>query len=161
MTARAQNVLTKAREADLKIIYVNVALREGYPEVSERNKRFSAIKKSQFLKPGAECEPDPSVPPGPNDVLVQKRRFSAFTGSDLHVVLRSMNVNHLILFGVSTTGVVLSTVREAADADYELTIIKDLCADGDTVAHEVLFERVFPVQAEIMSSDDLIQSLKS
>ena len=75
LTAKAQNVLTKAREAGLKIIYVNVALREGYPEVSERNKRFSAIKKSQFLKPGAECEPDPSVPPGPNDVLVQKRQW--------------------------------------------------------------------------------------
>ena len=160
LTAKAQNALTKAREAGLRIIYVNVALREGYPEVSERNKRFSAIKKSQFLKPGAECEPDPSVPPGPNDVLVQKRRFSAFTGSDLHVVLRAMNVTNLILFGVSTSGVVLSTVREAGDADYEMTIIKDLCADGDAALAEVLFEKVFPVQAAVITSEEFLQALQ-
>jgi nicotinamidase-related amidase len=159
LVARAQNLLTKARAAGLKIIYVNVSLRAGYPEVSERNKRFSAIKKSQFLKPGAECEPDPGVPPQPEDVLVAKRRFSAFTGSDLEVVLRANNVNHLVLFGVSTSGVVLSTVRQAGDADYEMTIIKDLCADGDAIVHEVLFEKIFPVQADIMSSDDFIASL--
>jgi nicotinamidase-related amidase len=159
LVAKAQNVLTKARAAGLKVIYVNVSLRAGYPEVSERNKRFAAIKKSQFLKPGADCEPDPGVPPQPNDVLVQKRRFSAFTGSDLHVVLRANNVNHLILFGVSTSGVVLSTVREAADADYELTVIRDLCADGDGAVHEMLCDKVFPVQADVITSDEFLKAL--
>jgi nicotinamidase-related amidase len=71
-----------------------------------------------------------------------------------------MNVDHLILFGVSTSGVVLSTVREAGDADYEMTIIKDLCADGDAALAEVLFEKVFPVQADVITAEEFLSALQ-
>jgi nicotinamidase-related amidase len=49
---------------------------------------------------------------------------------------------------------VLSTVREAADLDYELTILSDGCADADDEVHRVLLEKVFPRQAEVLSIAD-------
>jgi nicotinamidase-related amidase len=78
-----------------------------------------------------------------------KKRVSAFTGSDLEVLLRSLAVSHLVLTGIATSGVVLSTLREAADRDYQLTVLADACADADDEVHRVLLEKVFPRQAAV------------
>jgi len=83
---------------------------------------------------------------------VTKRRVSAFAGSDLDVVLRSLEVDHLVLAGISTSGVVLSTVRQAADLDYRLTVLADGCADPDPEVHRVLLDKVFPRQATVVDT---------
>lgn len=79
------------------------------------------------------------------------KRISAFTGSDLEVVLRSRNITDLVLAGISTSGVVLSTVRQAADRDYRLTVLSTACADADREVHRVLVEKVFPRQAAVLT----------
>jgi nicotinamidase-related amidase len=61
-------------------------------------------------------------------------------------------VTSLALGGIATSGVVLSTVREAADRDYEITVLEDLCLDADDEVHRVLTEKVFPRQADVTSS---------
>jgi nicotinamidase-related amidase len=86
------------------------------------------------------------------------RRVSAFTGSDLEVVLRAGEIRHLVLCGIATSGVVLSTVREAADKDYRLTVA-DLCADMDAETHAVLTGKVFPRQARVTSAAEWVASL--
>jgi nicotinamidase-related amidase len=92
---------------------------------------------------------------------VVKKRVSAFTGSDLEVLLRSMNADHLVLTGIATSGVVLSTLREAADRDYRLTVLADACADRDDEVHRVLVEKVFPRQAVVSTTAEWIKSLGS
>ena len=91
-----------------------------------------------------------AVAPEPGDIVVTKRRVSAFTGSDLDVVLRSLGVVKLVLTGIATSGVVLSTLPEAADRDYELVVLADCCADADPEVHRVLLEKVFPRQADVL-----------
>jgi nicotinamidase-related amidase len=91
--------------------------------------------------------------PLPDDLSVVKRRVSAFTGSDLEVILRAKNIQHIVLTGISTSGVVLSTVREAADKDYRITVLSDACADMDEEVHRVLTTKVFPRQAEVQTVD--------
>jgi nicotinamidase-related amidase len=98
----------------------------------------------------------PRLAPRQGDILVTKRRVSAFAGSDLDVVLRSLEVDHLVLTGIATSGVVLSTTRQAADLDYRLTIVSDACADADPEVHRVLIEKVFPRQATVVGSIDWI-----
>jgi nicotinamidase-related amidase len=87
-------------------------------------------------------------------VVVTKKRVSAFAGSDLELVLRAHDVDSLVLAGIATSGVVLSTVREAADRDYRLTVLEDLCLDADEEVHRVLTGKVFPRQAEVIAADD-------
>lgn len=53
--------------------------------------------------------------PAPGEVTVTKRRVSAFSGSDLEVVLRARGISHLVLAGIATSGVVLSTLRPSTD----------------------------------------------
>jgi cytidyltransferase-like protein len=80
-------------------------------------------------------------------------------GSDLDVVLRAGDVDHLVLTGVATSGVVLSTVRQAADLDFGLTVLADACLDSDPEVHRVLTEKVFPQQADVMSAAEWSASL--
>ncbi len=88
-----------------------------------------------------------------------KRRVSAFSGSDLEVVLRSLEVRSLTLAGIATSGVVLSTLRQAADLDFGLTVLRDCCLDPDDDVHRVLMEKVFPRQATVESAAQWVARL--
>jgi nicotinamidase-related amidase len=61
-----------------------------------------------------------ALEPRPDEPVVVKRRVSAFSGSDLDVLLRAAGADTLVLAGIATSGVVLSTLRQAADLDYRL-----------------------------------------
>jgi nicotinamidase-related amidase len=99
----------------------------------------------------------PAVAPDAEDIVVVKKRVSAFTGSDLDVVLRAQEVGTLVLTGIATSGVVLSTLRQAADLDYELIVLSDGCADADVEVHRVLLEKVFPRQATVLTTDEWVE----
>ena len=147
--------IKNAQEQNIPVIYVVVGFRKGNPEVSRNNKFFSFLKQGAMGLDSEEgVKLHHSLTLRPEDILITKRRISAFSGSDLEVVLRSMEINQLILTGISTSGVVLSTLREAADKDYLLTVLSDCCADIDEEVHRVLLTKVFPRQAEVMTSDE-------
>jgi nicotinamidase-related amidase len=134
------------------VIYVGIGFRRGYPEVSARNLSFAAISGSgRFADGDPSGEIHPALAPQADDVVVTKRRVSAFAGSDLEVVLRARRIDHLVLTGIATSGVVLSTLRAAADLDFRLTVLGDGCADADSEVHRVLLEKVFPRQAGVSS----------
>ncbi len=139
----------------MPIIYVHVRFRDGYPEISPRNRVFSALKGG--ARPMTESDLStaihPAVAPLAGDVVVTKRRVGAFSGSDLEIVLRSQGVTSLVLTGIATSGVVLSTPR-AADMDFEITVLSDGCADSDVGVHDVLMTKVFPRQAEVLTVDE-------
>jgi nicotinamidase-related amidase len=157
---QAGGVLTAARQAQMPVVYVVVRFRDGYPEVSPRNKLFQGLKNAGRLREGtAGAEIHPDMAPQPGDVIVTKRRVGAFSTTDLETVLKAKGITHLVLIGIATSGVVLSTVRWAADADYELTVLADCCADADDEVHRVLTQKVFPRQATVVSAEEFLQAL--
>ncbi|TMB81427.1 MAG: cysteine hydrolase [Chloroflexi bacterium] len=103
---RINAAITAARAASIPVIYVVVAFRQGYPEISPRNKSFSTIKRQQSRLQAAmtATEIHPAIAPQPTDIVVTKRRVSAFSGSDLEVVLRAQGISHLALCGIATSG---------------------------------------------------------
>jgi nicotinamidase-related amidase len=149
-----------ARGAGIRVIYVVVGFRAGYPEVSARNKGFGAIAGTgRFADGDPDAAIPPAVAPAPGDVIVTKRRVSAFAGSDLEMVLRAGDTDSLVLAGIATSGVVLSTLRQAADLDYRLTVLADGCLDADPEVHRVLLEKIFPRQADVVRVADWTASL--
>jgi nicotinamidase-related amidase len=153
--ARLATAITAARGAGVAVIYVTLAFRPGYPEVSDHNKTFAAIKGTgRFTQGDPALGVPPAIAPAPGEVTVTKLRVSAFAGSGLNVVLRAGGTGHLVLAGIATSGVVLSTLRQAADLDYQLTVLADGCLDGDPEVHQVLLQKVFPRQAEVTSIAD-------
>jgi len=161
LLATLAEVIAGARAAETQIIYVRVAFRPGAPEVNSKNKTFSSLAGSRSLHetdPGTQVHP--AVTPGSGDIIVTKRRVSAFAGSDLDIVLRSLEVDSLVLAGIATSGVVLSTLRQAADLDFKLTVLRDACADGDPEVHRVLMDKVFPRQAAVVSAAEWIEQAR-
>jgi nicotinamidase-related amidase len=155
LLSNVTKAIANARDKGIPVIYVTVGFRQGAPEINMNNKGFAASK-DRFTNIDMDefTKVHPDVAPQAGELTVMKRRVSAFTGSDLEVVLRSLGIQHMVLTGIATSGVVLSTLREAADKDYKLTVLADCCADGDEEVHRVLTTKVFPRQADVLSVDE-------
>ena len=155
---RVANAIDKAHELNIPVLYIIVGFRHGMPEISMNNKGFSASKERLN---GTSMEEwmkiDLSIVPLPGEIIIIKRRVSAFTGSDLEVVLRANKIEHIVLSGISTSGVVLSTIREAADKDYRITVLTDGCADMDPEVHRVLTTKIFPKQATVLTIEEWLK----
>ena len=149
-----------ARNNKMPVIFVVVGFRKGYPEASPNNKSFSMLKNGITNWDTEEATRiHASVALQSGDIIITKKRVSAFTGSDLEVVLRSLEIKHLVLSGISTSGVVLSTLREAADKDYAITVLSDCCVDRDEEVHRILTTKIFPRQAEVVNAEEWCASL--
>ena len=151
-----------AREAGMMVCYCATVFRPGYPEISERNKTFSARKASgqpAVFDPVAVIHPD--VRPRDGEVVVGKHRVNALFGTGLDVALTGNNINTIILLGYATSGVVLSTTRYASDRDYRLFIVADCCADSEPEVHDFLIGRILNRQAEIVTASEAVDAIRS
>lgn len=152
---KTADAIAKARSKGVPVIYVVVGFREGAPEIADSNKGFTASK-AMFANFGTAdfTAIHPDLAPSAGECVVTKRRVSAFTGSDLEVLLRAQKIEHIVLTGIATSGVVLSTTREAADKDYHITVLADGCADRDEEVHQFLTTKILPRQAEVMTVEE-------
>jgi nicotinamidase-related amidase len=157
---RAREVLDAARKAGIFVGYCISHFRPGFPEVSDRNTTRAARRDSGEVLPADPAALiHPSVQPQAGEPVIAKHRTSAFSGSAFEMILRAHNVETLILMGHATSGVILSTVRLAADLDYHLIVVEDGCADRDPEVHKVLMEKVFPRQGSVVSAKDMVEAL--
>ncbi|MFY0255335.1 cysteine hydrolase family protein [Chitinophaga sp. 30R24] len=161
LLANIEKVVAGARAANITVVYVVLGFRPGYPDINPVNKNFAAIRESGglFIAGSEGAEIHPAAAPLPEDIIVTKKRISAFAGSDLDIVLRSLKAEQLIITGYATSGIVLNTVREAADKDYSLIVLSDGCADSDQETHEFLMTKIFPRQAEIKTTAEWLATI--
>jgi nicotinamidase-related amidase len=162
LLATLEAALLAARNKGITVVFVRVAFREGAPEVSSRNKSFAALAQAPGMDETSHAtQIHERLRPQPGELVVTKRRVSAFAGSDLDVVLRAKNVDSLVLCGIATSGVVLSTLRQAADLDFALTVLSDGCADADPEVHRVLTEKIFVRQSTVLTTSEWLSQLAS
>ncbi|MGH7298119.1 MAG: cysteine hydrolase family protein [Polyangiaceae bacterium] len=160
LLARTASLLGAARAAGMRVVYVVIGFRDGYPEVSASNPIFGAIRGTgRFVDGSPGSEVHSAVAPAAGDVVVTKRRVSGFAGCDLEMVLRAGGITTLVLAGIATSGVVLSTVRQAADLDFAMVIVEDCCADRDAEVHRVLMEKVLARQATVAKAEAAVAAL--
>ena len=139
----------------IQTIHVTTSFRPNYPELHPNNPSSDRIRASgKFINGTSSAEIHSAIPATANDIYVTKKRVSAFSGSELDILLRSMKIENLVIAGVITSGAVLSTVRAAADLDYKITVLSDLCVDRDQEVHDVLVGKVFPKQAAVIGSEE-------
>ena len=124
---RAAEAVVAARQVGMMVVFVRAAPRAGDDSAGH-----------------------PDLAPLLGEPIVTTRRVSAFSGTDLEVLMRVRRARSLVLCGIATSGVVLSTLRAAADLDFELTVLRDACADADPEVHRILLDKVFPQQAEVI-----------
>ena len=141
-----------AREIKMPVLFVTVGFRQNAWEGRANNKGLAAIKERVAnVDMNLFTTVAPELGKRDDELQVMKRGLSAFAGSDLEMVLRSFRTRHLVLTGISTSGVVLSTLREAVDKDYGVTVLADCCADADEEVQRVLTTKIFPRHADVMT----------
>jgi len=155
---RAAAALKGGRRAGLPVVFSKVKFREGYRDIADCNKAFALIKRKNLFPPDAS-KLISILQPEHDEIVVDKDRFCAFSGNDLKEVLRAGSINHLVMAGVSTSGVILSTFTIAADEDYGITILSDACADPKASLHQELMTNLFPRSAKVLTVDQWLASL--
>ena len=158
LVARAGEAIELVRARGGHIGYVRVAFTasdlENIPPTSGMGARIASGPEA-FMDDSPTTQIDERVAPRDADILVRKTRVGAFSTTDLAQQLADRRIDTLILAGISTSGVVLSTVRDASDRDYRLLVLADATADRDAEVHACLMEKVFPRQAQVITVADL------
>ncbi|EHJ07448.1 isochorismatase family cysteine hydrolase [Staphylococcus simiae] len=148
-----QRAIVAARNNDIPVFFIRLVLDKQFMDVSPNNKVFSNFKAQGY----GMTEQDQSttileeLAPLDSEPQIAKRRFSAFAGSELEVLLRANQIDHLILTGVSTSGVVLSTALAAVDKDYIVTVLEDAVGDRSDDKHDFIIEQILSRSCHIES----------
>lgn len=144
-----------ARNKNIPIIFATLGFKNGAAEISPNNKVFAATREHiATINLDEFSKVHPALTVQKNDLQVTKRRVSAFTGSELEIILRSKGIQHLILTGVATSGIVLSTTTEASDKDFKITVLSDGCADRDEEVHHVLTTKILLRHANVLTIEE-------
>jgi nicotinamidase-related amidase len=159
LLARAGKARNVARAAGMAVMHVRVAFTDAdYAAVSPRNKSFSPLAKNRMMTDGTQpVAIHDALAPAADEEVFNKKRVGAFGTTNLAARLEARGIDTLVLAGIATSGVILSTLRDAADRDYRLFVLADCCADADPEVHRVLTEKVFPRQADVITLDGFVR----
>lgn len=147
-----------ARDSGTPVYFLQLRFEPGYPGIPARNLMESNLAKTGKFTNDVIA---PELGVTAADHVVIGRRISAFYNTDLEQHLDRTGVDTLILAGVQSAGVVLSTIAYASDADYRIFTVKDCCYDPDTVLHEHLFKTAFKTRSEILSLQQALTRLRA
>jgi biuret amidohydrolase len=129
------------------LLFPNFFLGEEYEHASSSNRLISSIVptgrfRSALPMSGLAIEQD--------DLFYACPRASVFYGTTLDADLRKRGISTLVMAGISSTGVVLSSITWASDADYDVRLVRDCCYDPDQEAHEALFRTGFGGRVQVV-----------
>ena len=161
LLAGARRAIDLIRKHGGTIGYVRVGFADGEAPTGTMGRRIGReAALTMFHADSSATQIHDVIAPQSGDIVVRKTRVGPFGTTDLHEQLQANGIDTLVLAGISTSGVVLSAVRDGHDRDYRLLVLSDLCADPQADVHEFLIERIFPRQADVITSDELPELLR-
>src|SRR5262249_45770132 len=131
--------------------------RPGYPEIPAQHNPRSPMRATGAVLP---ADPalliHPSVAPREGEPVIATHRTSAFSGSAFETILRAQGMETLILMGHATSGVIVSTVRLAANRDSHVIVVEAGGADRDPDVHTLLMTKSVPRQGTVVSAAEMV-----
>jgi len=153
----ARRLAERCRETGATVVLVHV----GYG-ADGRDRLQQPVDAAPW---SAQMPPDwsdlvPELGPKPGDLVVLKRQWGAFYGTDLDLLLRRRGVRTIVLGGISTNFGVESTARDAWERGYELVFAEDAMAAMAAEAHQFAVANIFPRLGRVRSTDEVLTALK-
>jgi nicotinamidase-related amidase len=159
LLAIASNLIKMFREHGGTVGYVRVGFADGeldhVPATSGMAAMITPERRAMFHADAPATQIHDAIAPQEGDIVVRKQRIGAFSTTDLHEQLQARGIDTLVLAGISTSGVVHSTVLDAYDRDYRVIVLSDAVADTDADVHNFLLERVFTKRGEVIEVREL------
>jgi len=145
------------RARDLPVVLVNVRPRPGIDALHPRADAQppAAKRAADFHELVDELRADAD-----RDILITKRQWGAFYGTELDLQLRRRGITGIVMCGISTSIGVESTARDAYERGYNLTFASDAMTDMFQDAHDRALERIFPRMGEIGTTTDILAQLR-
>jgi len=156
---RAGRLLAGARIAGVPVVSVRVAFRPDHADVLQNAQIFRDV-----VKMGAMIEGSwgaaflDGLGPLPGEFVVTHNRIGAFHGSTLDAVLRVIRAGRLIVAGVATSSVVLTTVGQAVDLGYEVIVAEDACSAASAGMHAAALD-LMSIVADVVGVDKALARL--
>ncbi len=140
-------LIRRWRATGRPVLFPNFFLGEEYERVSPNNRLISSIVPTGRFR---NALPMKGLAFEPDDMFYACPRASVFYGTTLDADLRTRGISTLVMAGISSTGVVLSSITWASDADYDVRLVRDCCYDPDHDAHEALFRTGFGGRVQVV-----------
>lgn len=151
-------LLPRVRAAGVLVVFIRTAFRTNRADLPPDSPLFSSFFETGDLFHEGSAGTMVDLPMERDDVVVLKRRASAFSGTDLDLVLRIRGVDTVAIAGVATSAMVAATCYDAADRGYRTIVLRDGCADPDAQVHDTFMDKIFPGrEATIVSCADWLK----
>jgi nicotinamidase-related amidase len=155
-----RSVLEAARKTSMLVVHVVIDYRPSFFPL--RNKFLQMMRIPSLSVPGVDVADlleilDEAKPVG-DEPVIRKPRVSPFFGTNLESILRSRDIDTVVLIGVATEFVVESAARHAADADFRVIVLEDCCAGFSDETHRVSLH-IMNNFAWLATSADFLQSI--
>lgn len=157
LLSNTRKLCDAARATGVSVYFARIHFSPGYPEVSPLNRNGQGIKRLGLF---VDDQISPELDRRDSEPLITAHRASVFFGTDLQVRLSAQGIDTLLMVGIASTGVVLSSVAYASDADFRLFTVKDCCYDPDPVVHDRLFATAFDSRTTVLSLADALALLR-
>ena len=156
LLANTRKLCDAARASGVSTYFAKIHFSPGYPEISPMNRNGQGIKRLGLF---VDDQVSPELGRQATDPVIIAHRASVFFGTDLQLRLSAQGIDTLLMVGIASTGVVLSSVAYASDADFRLLTVKDCCYDPDPVVHDHLFSTAFDSRTTVLSLTDALSWL--
>jgi nicotinamidase-related amidase len=103
----------------------------------------------------------PEIGPKPGDLLITKRQWGAFYGTDLDLQLRRRRVRTIVLAGIATNFGVESTARAAYERGYQQVFVEDAMTSLTAEGHDFVIKNIFPRIGRVRSTSAVLEALSS
>lgn len=158
---RIEKLLSAVRLLGVPILYTKHAYRTGYPEGGRQLAHVRGLSDiGGLLERAWDAEFVDQLAPGAADVVVVKRRYDAFLGTDLELLLRSLGIERLYVAGVATNMCVESTVRSASQRDFAVTVVSDCTGAPDPQLHDASLRAMAYAFADVTPMDQALAQLE-
>jgi|SRR3990172_2883439 len=148
-----RELASRARQMRIPVIYTRMAFRASYVDAhpGSPSRNVGALLDGTW---GTEIIEE--LQPGPEDIVIVKRRSSAFFGTELESILRALGTRRLVVTGVATNWAVESTVRDAHSHDYEVIVASDGTASLNKEMHEFSLKVMGMIFAKVMTTKEVL-----
>ncbi len=147
--------VTAARQHEAVIIWVIDFHRAGKPDWELENVRGHCEEGT----PGVELAPP--LEPDPADYVINKRRYSAFVGTDLDLILRDNHIDTLFLTGTKTNVCIRATAQDAFEHNYRVIVPRDLVSTDKPHLHEANLEDIHKYMGRVVGLEEALTLLRN
>lgn len=143
------------RKAGIKVFLVRVDIADFQNIVADRPSRAPGAPKP----PASASILVPEIGPMEGDIVITKKQWGAFYGTELDLQMRRRGVRTVILGGVATNFGVESTARDGMELGYELVFAEDAMTSIGAGTHQFAIENIFPRMGRVRSTDEVIAGI--